>query len=156
MATRSMIGVMHGDICKAVYCHWDGYLSHNGHILFEHYDSPKANHLVSLGDISSLGEEIGEAHPFSKLDSTHFFDEFDEKYGKMTTFYGRDYGRVRNETDCEYKVFNSFAELVDNAENSGIEYIYIMKDNQWYYTHLGSNMGLTLLTADLFETESVA
>ena len=32
MATRSAIGVMHGYKCKAVYCHWDGYLDHNGRI----------------------------------------------------------------------------------------------------------------------------
>jgi hypothetical protein len=29
MGTRSRIGVMHGDKCKSVYCHWDGYLSHH-------------------------------------------------------------------------------------------------------------------------------
>ncbi len=28
MGTRSFIGVMHGDVCKVVYCHWDGYLEH--------------------------------------------------------------------------------------------------------------------------------
>ena len=38
MGTRSRIGVMHGDVVKSVYCHWDGYLEHNGVILQEHYD----------------------------------------------------------------------------------------------------------------------
>ena len=33
MGTRSRIGVMHGDKVKSVYCHWDGYLEHNGQIL---------------------------------------------------------------------------------------------------------------------------
>ena len=51
MGTRSRIGVMHGDNCKSVYCHWDGYLDYTGRILLEHYDSSKANHLVK--------EEIG-------------------------------------------------------------------------------------------------
>jgi len=60
MGTRSRIGVMHGDVCKSVYCHWDGYLDHNGRILQEHYDSARANHLVALGDISSLGRDRGE------------------------------------------------------------------------------------------------
>ena len=46
MGTRSRIGVMHGDKLKSVYCHWDGYLEHNGRILQEHYDSAKANQLV--------------------------------------------------------------------------------------------------------------
>jgi hypothetical protein len=39
MGTRSRIGVMHGDNVKSVYCHWDGYLEHNGEILLKHYDS---------------------------------------------------------------------------------------------------------------------
>ena len=59
MSTRSRIGVMHGDKLKSVYCHWDGYLQHNGQLLQDHYDSAKANHLVSLGYISSLKEETG-------------------------------------------------------------------------------------------------
>jgi hypothetical protein len=58
MGTRSRIAVMHGDKCKSVYCHWDGYLEHNGLILQEHYDSAKANHLVALGDLSSLRPNI--------------------------------------------------------------------------------------------------
>ena len=38
MGTRSRIGVMHGDKVKSIYCHWDGYLEHNGRILAESYD----------------------------------------------------------------------------------------------------------------------
>ena len=68
MGTRSSIGVMHGDKIKAVYCHWDGYLSHNGKILYEHYTSSKANQLVALGNLSSLGERLapeeGQVHTF--------------------------------------------------------------------------------------------
>ena len=64
MGTRSRIGVMHGDVCKSVYCHWDGYLEHNGDILETHYDSAKANTLVALGDLSSLAPYIGEELPF--------------------------------------------------------------------------------------------
>jgi len=68
MGTRSRIGVMHGSVCKSVYCHWDGYLEHNGEILQEHYDSAKANHLVALGDLSSLRATIGEKHAFSQFE----------------------------------------------------------------------------------------
>ena len=57
MGTRSRIGVMHGDVCKSVYCHWDGYLDHNGVILQENYDSAKANHLAYLGD-ATVGERV--------------------------------------------------------------------------------------------------
>jgi len=158
MATRSMIGVMHGDKCKAVYCHWDGYLAHNGRILFEHYDSPKANELVSLGDISSLGKEIGEKHPFSYFDLPEEMrnmtqGQFEEKFGNMTTFYGRD----RDETDIDFKTFNSFKELIIAASGRGAEYVYIMKDGQWYYSSVpsfysDSTPELRLITAEMFKT----
>ena len=68
MGTRSRIGVMHGNNVKSIYCHWDGYLDFNGRILQEHYDSVKANHLVALGDMSSLRANIGEKHAFSQFD----------------------------------------------------------------------------------------
>ena len=45
MGTHSRIGVMHGDKVKSVYCHWDGYLEHNGQVLEQYYDSAKANNL---------------------------------------------------------------------------------------------------------------
>ena len=133
MGTRSRIGVMHGDKCKSVYAHWDGYLSHNGAILQEHYDSAKANHLVALGDISSLAKLIGEAHPFSPHDlpeemrnMTH--GEFETKFGDMTTFYARD----RGEKDVDFKVSQSFEEFLELCNGTGAEYFYIMKDDVWY------------------------
>ena len=136
MGTRSRIGVMHGDVCKSVYCHWDGYLDHNGRILLEHYDSARANHLVALGDISSLGVKIGDAHPFSKFEISNESPDFDklmatheqaEKEG-WTTFYGRD----RGETGADFAVDHNFADFLARAENGGAEYYYIMKDGTWY------------------------
>jgi hypothetical protein len=133
MSTRSRIGVMHGDIVKSVYCHWDGYLSHNGAILQEHYNSAKANNLVALGDLSSLLPEIGEKHPFSPFDLpeemrniTH--GQFEEKFGNMTTFYGRD----RGEENVSWKVAHTFEEFLDQVNSCGGEYYYIMKDGVWY------------------------
>ena len=87
MGTRSRIGVMHGDKLKSVYCHWDGYLSNNGKILQNHYDSAKANHLVSLGDLSSLGTTIGEKHDFDTRTD-------------CCTFYGRDRDETGTESHC--------------------------------------------------------
>lgn len=125
MGTRSVIGVMHGDVCKAVYCHWDGYLQHNGRILQKDYDSVKANHLVALGDISSLKEDIGEKHEFDGYNGT---DEERAKYEHMTTFYGRD----RGEKGCEFKSFMDFESLVEFFDSCGGEYAYIMKDGVWF------------------------
>ena len=61
MGTRSRIAVMHADVVKSVSCHWDGYLAYNGKILQQYYDSPKANNLVALGDISSLGLQLAKS-----------------------------------------------------------------------------------------------
>ena len=136
MGTRSRIGVMHGDKCKSVYCHWDGYLSHNGAILQEHYDSSKANHLVALGDISSLGKLIGEAHPFSKFDIDKDAPDFDKlvalhelaEDNGWTTFYARD----RGEKDVDFQVSQSFNEFLELCNGTGAEYFYIMRDGIWY------------------------
>ena len=130
MGTRSRIGVMHGEKCKSVYCHWDGYLSHNGAILQEHYDSAKANHLVSLGDMSSLRAEVGDKHPFSGYDVTPNItsQKYAELYGDMCTFYGRD----RDESGVDFKVALTFQEFVDQCDNCDAEYYYIMRDGVWY------------------------
>jgi len=130
MATRSAIGVMHGNVIKAVYCHWDGYLEHNGAILQQHYDSGKANNLVALGDISALREEIGEKHSFSPLDSGMTTAEYDRLYGNMTTFYGRD----RGEENVSWKVFHDYDSFYDYFDGAGAEYYYIMRDSVWYYS----------------------
>ena len=143
MGTRSRIGVMHGTVCKSVYCHWDGYLEHNGKILQEHYDSAKANNLVALGDISSLGTKIGEQHPFSP-----HFDEgskaaFDAAQNAgWTTFYGRD----RGEKNVDFAVDHTFEDFMKRVDGCGAEYYYIMKDGVWY---VGDNYGVTYMSGTL-------
>jgi hypothetical protein len=128
MGTRSRIAVMHGSVCKSVYCHWDGYLDHNGRILQEYYDSAKANNLVALGDLSSLRPNIGEKHAFSKLEVPMDGEAYDKLYGDMTTFYGRD----RGEEGCDFKVAHSFDEFLEQVNYCGAEYYYVMKDGVWY------------------------
>ena len=118
MGTRSRIGVMHGDKCKSVYCHWDGYLDHNGRILLEHYDSSKANHLVALGDLSSLHPNLGEKHDFNDREASD----------KQCNFYGRD----RGETGTEFLVHEDFVSFLEQCDSGGVEFYYIMKDGTWY------------------------
>jgi len=138
MGTRSRIAVMHGTVCKSVYCHWDGYLEHNGEILQKHYDSAKANQLVALGDISSLRSEIGEKHAFSKLEVPMDGEAYDKLYGDMTTFYGRD----RGEEGCEWQVAHTFEEFLDQADGCGAEFYYVMKDGTWYVGNFYSSTAL--------------
>jgi hypothetical protein len=120
---------MHGDKCKSIYCHWDGYLSHNGKILQEHYDSAKANHLVALGDLSSLRKDIGEKHSFSQFElRAEEVAGFKLLTENMCTFYGRD----RGEKDAEFQVAHTFDEFLEQCDNCAAEYYYINKDGVWY------------------------
>lgn len=128
MGTRSRIGVMHGDNCKSVYCHWDGYLEHNGVILQTHYDSAKANHLVALGDLSALGKFLN-----TELEHT-----FDEPVKDVCVFYGRD----RGDKGTEFKTDTTFEAFLTRVEDSCAEYYYIMRDGVWYTGRPGKGMVL--------------
>jgi hypothetical protein len=132
MSTRSVIAVMHGDRAKAVYCHWDGYVAHNGYILQTCYDSVKANKLVSLGNLSSLGADIGEAHDFGRTMTDDMYADIGGQVScsKDCTFYGRD----RGEEDTGYKSFDTLNALLNYYEGSWCEYAYILKGNEWFYT----------------------
>ena len=130
MSTNSRIAVMHGTVCKSIYCHWDGYLSFNGRILQESYDSSKANHLVALGDLSSLRATIGEKHAFSQFEvPTEEVEAYKTLTENMCTFYGRD----RGEKHTEHKVAVNFETFLEQCNMCGAEYYYIMEDGQWYY-----------------------
>jgi len=128
MGTRSRIGVMHGDNVKSVYCHWDGYLEHNGAILQEHYDSAKANNLVALGDLSSLKPEIGIQHAFGYHGTEISAEDYETQFGNMCTFYGRD----RGEKGTEWKTHTNFVDFFAEVEGSWCEWYYIMRDGVWY------------------------
>jgi hypothetical protein len=146
---------MHGDVCKSVYCHWDGYLSFNGRVLQEHYDSAKANQLVALGDMSSLRANIGEKHAFSKFDlPAEEVEAFEALTENWCTFYGRD----RGEKDTEWKVATTFDQFLEQCYNSGAEYYYIMKDGVWYVGDTYSSTPLStklIVLAEALAAEAV-
>ena len=129
MATRSTIALEFADdTVQQVYCHWDGYLENNGSILFKHYsDAYKLRDLIDLGDVSSLGTDVGIKHDFSRLDTPLPADEYERLYGHMTTFYGRD----RGEENTGAKPFVNFEDYVENFVHE--EYAYILRrDGNWY------------------------
>lgn len=71
MSTNSKIAIEKetGEI-TAIYCHWDGYHSHNGAILKEAYSTKeRVEELIALGSLSSLEKRTspneGESHSFS-------------------------------------------------------------------------------------------
>lgn len=70
MATRSRIAIENQDgTVNSIYCHWDGYPSNNGEILFNNYKTQeKVESLIELGSISSLRPQVeipeGVQHTF--------------------------------------------------------------------------------------------
>jgi hypothetical protein len=117
MATRSTIALEFADdTVGQVYCHWDGYLSHNGKILLENYSDPfKLRSLIDLGDLSVLAAEIGTKH------------DFETQIKGTCTFYGRD----RDESDTQARYFDNFEDYAANHQTEEYEYI-LRKDGEWY------------------------
>lgn len=138
MATRSAIAVSHGGVIKAIYCHWDGYLEHNGRILLKHYNSPKANQLISMGDLSCLRQEIGERQDFD-----------DDSNPDWCKFYARD----RGEDPADWSVFHSRDEYVSEMGASGCDYFYLMDNGIWYVSQLGREFELLETAIENMENE---
>ena len=129
MATRSTIALEYADgTIGQVYCHWDGYLEHNGVLLSKHYSNPFIlRDLIDLGDVSSLKPTIGTKHAFSHFDTEMKQEEYVTLYGEMTTFYGR----YRGEKGTDSKTFIDFQDYMVRFQHE--EYAYILrKDGQWY------------------------
>ena len=118
MATRGTIAVQHSDgKVSQIYSHWDNYPDHTGRLLVEHYNTLElAEELVSLGDMSVLGERI---HPIGE----HSFDKSEDG----TCIY---YGRERGEEDVKPRRFSDYElyRLTHQVE----EFNYIFIDGEWY------------------------
>lgn len=128
MATRSTIALEFADgTVGQVYCHWDGYLEHNGQILYKNYQDPfKLQGLIDLGDVSSLGINIGRKHAFSSFEGDKADYEAAMAEG-CTTFYGRD----RGETGIEARYFKDFEDYKERHQYEEYEYI-LRRDGNWY------------------------
>lgn len=135
MATRSTIALLRDDNTVAqVYCHWDGYLDHNGKILLEHYNTPeKIEALLAHGSISSLGTCVGEKHPFDTYDKSKLSAEdlalAERAEAESWTLY---YGRDRGETDVDAVVYKDLGDYEANAQFEEFNYCFIF--GEWYYT----------------------
>ena len=123
MGTRSNIVRENADgSFDSIYCHWDGYPDNNGRLLYEHYQDPaKIQALLDLGDLSSLGEEIGERH------------SFDNAPREECNAYGRD----RGETGTECRHYANAEALAAMLKESWTEWVYVWRvtEGKWYYTN---------------------
>ncbi|EMI55114.1 hypothetical protein RSSM_03438 [Rhodopirellula sallentina SM41] len=125
MATRSFIARKITVGYEGCYCHWDGYLEGVGQTLVEYYlDEDKIAYLLSFGDISSLGTDVGSKHDFM------------DRSEDATTFYGRDRGETG--TNIQTKQFPTIERLLQYAEYSGCEFVYLFERNGWRYASRGA------------------
>ena len=123
MGTRSRVAVMHGDVCKSVYCHYDGYLDYTGRILLNHYDSTAANMLIARGDNSGVKETVDEMNFYEAVEHL-----------------GEDVQEFVNSTP--WSVAHTFEEFLEQVEGCCGEYYYVMKDGVWYAGAVYNTPGL--------------
>jgi hypothetical protein len=127
MGTRSSIALLKGNgTVESIYIHWDGYPSHNGAILLEHYtDTNKIRALLALGDLSSLGKNL---NPGRRNHS------YDKPADNVVVSYRRD----RGEADVDSLTHKSLVAFLAWAKNSDAEYAYVFDEynNTWYYANL--------------------
>ena len=126
MATRSVIVKLDSKTkkIKAVYCHNDGYLAHNGCILDSHYqDESKVDELLKHGDLSSLGNNIGEKINWDDIEL--------QNYNKQCMFYARDRGEyLKNRKPIILEDDIALVEFANNACDA--QYIYMYAFGAWY------------------------
>jgi len=121
MSTNAYIGVELSDhTIKYIYLHWDGYVKGAGFKLKSFYLSPeKVKELIDLGDLSVLGNEIGEKHDFDEA-----------RKNNWTTAYGRD----REEEGIDAKITTEGIEKL--SREMGYAYVYRLNE-KWYYSKDG-------------------
>lgn len=144
MGTRSRIGIEDGETGKvrSIYCHWDGYPDGVGQTLLDHYkDRGKVEELIALGDISVLGEEIGEKHDFNNGTAP---------YPTWTLAYGRDRGEKAIEAKEDASADDMYRRVCEGWE----EYAYLYRQGIWLVTEVGGGAGPFLVKAN--DPEGVA
>lgn len=127
MGTRARIAVKHPTLgtYASIYTHWDGYPSHHGPRLLEHFNTfEKVCELMALGDLSSLGRQIGQKHDF---------DTHGNEHRDWCCAYGRD----RGETGIEAVTSNTLEDLKALTQECGGEYLYLFDNGTWYVAEGG-------------------
>lgn len=145
MSTRSYIGMKKGNNIKYIYCHSDGYLSYVGVLLYLFYKSPeRVKSLLDLGDLSSIGYNIGLPKRFKNWQEAQTYYCYMQKHIKTTfcLFYGRD----REESGCKMKT-TKFKDFCKATEVS-MRYYFDLNDNKWYTTFYNKNSEINIFCLD--------
>ena len=121
MSTHALIGISDGINIRAILVHFDGYVSHTGFILNDHYNKPdKINSLIDLGELSAIGTD---------------------------TDHCQAYGRDRGETGTEPESFLSLSDFVTYGKSHYAEYNYLYEDDRWVVNKIGSDLWIPLKMA---------
>ena len=126
MGTRSRVAVMHGNVCKSVYCHYDGYLDYTGRILLAHYNSTAANLLIARGDNSGVKETLEEMNFYADREES-------AEDRALIAASGIELEEVNEFLESTpWLVSHTFEEFLDQVQGNGCEYYYVMRDGVWY------------------------
>jgi hypothetical protein len=108
MGTSSMIGVYNQEdgSVTATYCHYDGYLSYNGRLLSQSYNTPeKAAAVANAGYLSGLTEHLDV-----DLENAVHKDEKPVVYNSVKTF------------------------LTCGDNHCGADFLYLFDGEAWFFT----------------------
>lgn len=113
MSTRSMIAISDADSnFYAVYCHFDGYVSHMGKMLQTYFNSTeKAVELVNEGELRSI-------MPSNENESEVVLEHFEECFEKR-----------------EIEYYDTMEDMLDAFRHSDREFIYLWDEELegWIY-----------------------
>lgn len=139
MSTRSDIVVhLASGRWARIYCHSDGYLEGVGATLFEHYtDQTKIEKLVALGDLSTLGPEIGKKCDFewyTKLYEKKCAGKITEEQFTAARAEGfhqcKAYGRDRGDKGTSATIRDTLAQVWPE-QGAWTEFTYVWRDGKW-------------------------
>lgn len=109
MGTRSTIALEFADgTVEQVYCHWDGYLEHNGKVLQEHYSDPfKLKELIALGGFSSLCATVEETKQgaYTQRGEDLSIEKYKDIEDYRANVYGEEYDYILRNVDGKARWF---------------------------------------------------
>jgi hypothetical protein len=116
MATRSALAVQSGQTIRAIYCHWDGYPSHQLPILQGRYNNlAAALALITPGDLSALETETGwDRQPLQQSRPLYYHE--------------------RGDANISPRSFANRDDLTAWADGCGCEHVYLYQPRKgWHH-----------------------
>lgn len=144
MADRSTIALLKIDgTVDSVYTHWNGFISGNGAILYQYYNSIELiEELIKLGDIFQLTTIL---EPNNKTIHT-----LQKPQLGVSVFYARD-----GKEPLIIKQYQNLESYINSDELQGYNYIFYEKQNQWFCINRKTKK-IDQLTKHLMQDEEVS